>query len=49
MANNRQPTVWRSLKVLPPARSIRFLQANLRCGQPGIMAGYTLVKTTWRR
>ena len=43
MANNRQPIVWRSIKFLPPARSIRFLQANLSRGEPGILAGYVLI------
>jgi len=43
MADHRQPFDWRSIKFLAPASSIRFLQANLRRGEPGILAGYALI------
>ncbi|MGH9256670.1 MAG: AtpZ/AtpI family protein [Vicinamibacterales bacterium] len=43
MADNRQPLVGRSIKFLVPARSIRFLQANLSRGEPEILASYALV------
>lgn len=42
MADHREP-FWRSIKFLPPARSIRFLQANVSRGAPGFLASYALV------
>jgi F0F1-type ATP synthase assembly protein I len=43
MDDQSQPLVARSLKFLVPARSIRFLQANLSRGEPGTLASYALV------
>ena len=43
MDDKSQPPVERSLGFLVPARSIRFLQANLSRGEPGILASYTLI------
>ena len=43
MDDKGQPLVERSLKFLVPARSIRFLQANLSRGEPGILASYALI------
>jgi len=43
MDDQSQPLVGRSIKFLVPARSIRFLQANLSRGEPGILASYALV------
>jgi putative F0F1-ATPase subunit (Ca2+/Mg2+ transporter) len=43
MDDQSQPLVARSLKFLVPARSIRFLQANLSRGEPGILASHALV------
>jgi hypothetical protein len=43
MDDQSQPLVGRSLKFLVPARSIRFLQANLSRGEPGILASYALI------
>ena len=43
MDDKRQPLVERSLRFLVPARSIRFLQANLSRGEPGILASYALI------
>jgi hypothetical protein len=40
MDGQSQPLVGRSLKF---ARSIRFLQANLSRGEPGILASYALI------
>jgi F0F1-type ATP synthase assembly protein I len=42
MADHREP-FRRSIKFLPPARSIRFLQANVSRGAPAILASYALV------
>ena len=43
MDEKSQPLVERSLRFLVPARSIRFLQANLSRGEPDILASYTLI------
>ena len=43
MDDKGQPLVERSLSFLVPARSIRFLQANLSRGEPGILASYALI------
>ena len=43
MDDKGQPLVERSLRSLVPARSIRFLQANLSRGEPGILASYALI------
>jgi F0F1-type ATP synthase assembly protein I len=43
MADRRQPAIWRSIKFLAPARSIKSLQANLSRGAPGILASYGLI------
>ena len=43
MDDKSQPVVGRSLRFLVPARSIRFLQANLSRGEPGILASYALI------
>jgi hypothetical protein len=43
MDDKSQPLVGRSLKVLVPARSIRFLQVTLSRGEPGIVASYALI------
>ena len=43
MADRSQLLVRRSLSFLVPARSIRFLQANLSRGEPGIVASYALI------
>ena len=43
MDDKSQPLVERSLRFLVPARSIRFLQANLSRGEPGILASYALI------
>jgi F0F1-type ATP synthase assembly protein I len=43
MDDKGQPFVGRSLRFLVPARSIRSLQANLRRGEPGILASYALI------
>jgi len=43
MDDKSQPVVGRSLRFLVPARSIRFLQANLSRGEPGIVASYALI------
>jgi hypothetical protein len=43
MDDKGQPLVERSLRFLVPARSIRFLQANLSRGEPGILASYALI------
>ena len=43
MDDKGQPPVERSLRFLVPARSIRFLQANLNRGEPGILASYALI------
>lgn len=42
MADHREP-FWRWIRFLPPARSIRFLQANVSRGALGILASYALV------
>jgi hypothetical protein len=43
MDDKGQSVVERSLRFLVPARSIRFLQANLSRGEPGILASYALI------
>jgi F0F1-type ATP synthase assembly protein I len=43
MDDKRQPVVGRSLRFLVPARSIKFLQANLSRGEPGMVASYALI------
>ena len=43
MDHKGQPLVERSFRFLVPARSIRFLQANLSRGEPGILASYALI------
>ena len=43
MDDKGQPFIGRSLRFLVPARSIRFLQANLSRGEPGILASYALI------
>jgi F0F1-type ATP synthase assembly protein I len=43
MDDKNQQLVGHSLRFLVPARSIRFLQANLSHGEPGILASYALI------
>ena len=43
MDDKGQPLVERSLRFLVPARSIRFLQANLHRGEPGILASHAII------
>ena len=43
MDDKSQALVERSLRFLVPARSIRFCQANLSRGEPGILASYALI------
>ena len=43
MDDKSQRVVWRSLRFVVPARSIRFLQANLSRGEPAIVASYALI------
>jgi len=43
MNDKGQTLVGRSLRFLMPARSSRFLQANLSRGEPGIRASYAVI------
>jgi F0F1-type ATP synthase assembly protein I len=43
MADHHEPVVWRSIRFLLPARTVRSLQANLSREEPGILASYALI------